>query len=151
MARYRYYLLDALNEYRSGLKLSRWLPPYGATALLVGRHHFMTFDKQFYDFAGECSYLLTSDFVNSKFSAIVNYEIHVSTVPASFSIRWKHTSGLGHLWNTLLAIGTNRVFQPNWKEEEQNDTASGGGAFPLQPPAPPLAVSFYYHCTTPHF
>lgn len=37
----------------------------------------MTFDKQFYDFAGECSYLLTSDFVNSKFSAIVNYEIHV--------------------------------------------------------------------------
>ncbi|KAJ1524178.1 hypothetical protein ONE63_010704 [Megalurothrips usitatus] len=73
--KYRYYLLDALNEYRSGLKLSRWLPPYGATALLVGRHHFMTFDKQFYDFAGECSYLLTSDFVNSKFSAIVNYEI----------------------------------------------------------------------------
>lgn len=78
--RYRYYLLDALNEYRSGLKLSRWMPPYGATALLVGRHHFMTFDKQFYDFAGECSYLLTSDFVNSKFSAIVNYEIVVSKV-----------------------------------------------------------------------
>ncbi|XP_052130121.1 uncharacterized protein LOC113204745 [Frankliniella occidentalis] len=73
--KYRYYLLDALNEYRAGVKLSRFLPPYGATALLVGRHHFMTFDKQFYDFAGECSYLLTSDFVNSKFSAIVNYEI----------------------------------------------------------------------------
>ncbi|KAK3927268.1 Apolipophorin, partial [Frankliniella fusca] len=73
--KYRYYLLDALNEYRAGIKLSRFLPPYGATAMLVGRHHFMTFDKQFYDFAGECSYLLTSDFVNSKFSAIVNYEI----------------------------------------------------------------------------
>ncbi len=34
----------------------------------------MTFDKKFYEFAGECSYLLARDFIDGKFSAVVNYD-----------------------------------------------------------------------------
>ena len=33
----------------------------------------MTFDKRFFEFAGECSYLLARDFINGKFSVVVNY------------------------------------------------------------------------------
>ncbi len=33
----------------------------------------MTFDKKFYEFAGECSYLLARDFINGHFSVVVNY------------------------------------------------------------------------------
>jgi hypothetical protein len=34
----------------------------------------MTFDKKFYEFAGECSYLLARDFIDGSFSVIANYE-----------------------------------------------------------------------------
>ncbi len=34
----------------------------------------MTFDKKFYEFAGECSYLLARDFIDGKFAVIVNYD-----------------------------------------------------------------------------
>ena len=34
----------------------------------------MTFDKKFYQFAGECSYLLARDFIDGKFSVVINYE-----------------------------------------------------------------------------
>ncbi len=33
----------------------------------------MTFDKRFYEFQGECSYLLARDFVDGNFSVVVNY------------------------------------------------------------------------------
>ena len=33
----------------------------------------MTFDKRFFEFAGECSYLLARDFINGQFSVVVNY------------------------------------------------------------------------------
>jgi len=34
----------------------------------------MTFDKQFYEFAGDCSYLLARDFIDGNFTVLVNYE-----------------------------------------------------------------------------
>ena len=43
-------------------------------ASLVGAQNFMTFDHRFYEFSGECSYLLARDFINGKFSVIVNYD-----------------------------------------------------------------------------
>lgn len=45
-----------------------------AHASIVGNQHYMTFDKKFYEFAGDCSYLLARDFVDGSFSVIVNYE-----------------------------------------------------------------------------
>ena len=40
----------------------------------MGNQHYMTFDRRFYEFAGECSYLLARDFIDGTFSVIVNYE-----------------------------------------------------------------------------
>ena len=34
----------------------------------------MTFDKNFYEFAGECSYLLARDFIDGHFYVSVNYD-----------------------------------------------------------------------------
>lgn len=42
-----------------------------AQAVILGSQHFITFDKAFYDFAGECSYLLTRDFEDGNFSVIL--------------------------------------------------------------------------------
>ncbi|GFS36266.1 vitellogenin, partial [Nephila pilipes] len=45
-----------------------FFPPYEAQAMIVDNKHFVTFDKVFYDFAGECAYLLTRDFEDGNFT-----------------------------------------------------------------------------------
>ncbi len=34
----------------------------------------MTFDKKFYEFSGECSYVLARDFIDGNFSVVANYD-----------------------------------------------------------------------------
>lgn len=34
----------------------------------------MTFDRRFFEYAGECSYLLARDFIGGTFSVVVNYD-----------------------------------------------------------------------------
>lgn len=36
--------------------------------MIVGNHHFVTYDKVFYDYAGECTYLLSRDFQDGNFT-----------------------------------------------------------------------------------
>ena len=50
------------------------LPPFGSHATVAGTQHFITFDQRHYEFAGECSYLLASDFLHDSFSVVANYE-----------------------------------------------------------------------------
>ena len=53
----------------------------------MGSQHYMTFDRRFYEFAGECSYLLARDFIDGTFSVIVNYErVQGRTVKKSLTI-----------------------------------------------------------------
>jgi hypothetical protein len=49
-------------------------PSFSAHATFAGNQHFMTFDKKFYEFSGECSYLLARDFIDGYFSVIANYQ-----------------------------------------------------------------------------
>jgi len=67
-------LLDTIYAYKPKSDVRDWVPPFKAHATLVGSQHYMTFDKQFYEFAGECSYLLARDFLDKTFSVIVNYD-----------------------------------------------------------------------------
>jgi len=55
-------------------------------ANLIGAQHFMTFDRQFYEFAGDCSYLLMRDFIGGTFSVIVNYDRAVQGRPVKKSL-----------------------------------------------------------------
>lgn len=50
-------------------------PPTNNIAMVIGKSHYITFDKKYYSFSGECSYLLASDFVTNTFSVIINYEL----------------------------------------------------------------------------
>ena len=47
---------------------------FAAHATISGNQHYMTFDKRFFEFAGECSYLLARDFIDGQFSVVVNYD-----------------------------------------------------------------------------
>jgi hypothetical protein len=64
--------MNLLAIYRP-MRIGSILPPFGSRAFVAGTQHYMTFDRRFYEFAGECSYLLASDFVRNDFSAVVNY------------------------------------------------------------------------------
>jgi hypothetical protein len=65
---------DYVYKYKpTTLDYTQWIPPFTAHAVISGSQHYMTFDKKFYEFAGECSYLLARDFINGHFSVVVNY------------------------------------------------------------------------------
>lgn len=67
-------LMDTIYAYKPRSNPRDWIPPFKAHASLVGSQHYVTFDKKFYDFAGDCSYLLARDFIDKTFSIVVNYE-----------------------------------------------------------------------------
>jgi len=69
-------LLEVIGTVSQVLRSKNVIPPFSATALVAGDSHIVTFDQTFYDFSGSdgCSYLLTSDFSQGKFSAIAHYD-----------------------------------------------------------------------------
>jgi len=67
-------LYDTFYKYKPSKDMANWIPPFKVHATLAGNQHYMTFDKRFYEFAGDCSYLLARDFLDGKFSVVVNYE-----------------------------------------------------------------------------
>ncbi|GFQ73674.1 apolipophorins, partial [Trichonephila clavata] len=56
-----------LVKFKKGADLN-FFPPYEAQAMIMNNQHFITFDKLFYDFSGECVYLLTRDFEDGNFT-----------------------------------------------------------------------------------
>jgi hypothetical protein len=67
-------MMDTIYAYKPSSEVTEWVPPFKAHASLTGSQHYMTFDKTFFEFAGECSYLLARDFIDKTFSVIVNYD-----------------------------------------------------------------------------
>ena len=65
---------DFFREFFTAISTKTVLPPFAATGMIIGDNQIMTFDKVFYDFAGNCSYLLTNDFGHDRFSVIADYE-----------------------------------------------------------------------------
>jgi hypothetical protein len=55
-------------------------------ASLTGAQHYLTFDRRFFEFAGECSYLLARDFIGGTFSVVVNYDRPVRNMPVKKSL-----------------------------------------------------------------
>merc|ERR1719431_1149770 len=53
---------DILYKYKpvaSGV--GEMIPPFSGHATVAGSQHFVTFDRRFYEFDGECSYVLARD------------------------------------------------------------------------------------------
>lgn len=73
---YSPFYYDIMDTFASlpALNIRAVLPPFGSHATVAGTQHFMTFDQRYYEFAGECSYLLVSDFFHNSFSVVANYE-----------------------------------------------------------------------------
>lgn len=66
---------DTIYKYMpASMDVRDWIPPFKSHATLAGNQHYMTFDKKFYEFSGECSYLLARDFIDGQFSVIANYQ-----------------------------------------------------------------------------
>lgn len=62
------------HDYKPFIDPSDWLPPFKAQAMLVGSQYYVTFDRQVYNFDGDCTYLLASDFLDRNFSIAVSYK-----------------------------------------------------------------------------
>ncbi|XP_048255783.1 apolipophorins-like [Haliotis rufescens] len=69
-----YSVWDTYYKFVPSVDSSTWMPPYRAYAAVVGNQHFITFDKNHFDFAGRCSYVLTRDMVDDNFTVVVNYD-----------------------------------------------------------------------------
>lgn len=78
LTNFYYQVLDTVESLKPvfDLNLRTILPPFSAYALMAGDYHYFTFDKRYFRFVGECSYLLVSDLSQSTdpFSLIVNYD-----------------------------------------------------------------------------
>ncbi|KAG8309601.1 hypothetical protein J6590_081662 [Homalodisca vitripennis] len=50
------------------------LPPFDASAQLIGGTEFFTFDRKHYSFKGSCSYILSTDVIDGNFTLVANME-----------------------------------------------------------------------------
>ncbi|XP_063971909.1 uncharacterized protein LOC135159796 [Diachasmimorpha longicaudata] len=64
------------------------LPPFKAQAMIVGHQHYVTFDDYHYDFVGNGTYLLASDFVASDFAVLISYD-NSPVVDANSTVKYK--------------------------------------------------------------
>ncbi|XP_006820902.1 apolipophorins-like [Saccoglossus kowalevskii] len=67
-------LYQFFYTFKPTLDVFNWIPPFKTHAMIVGKQHYMTFDKKFYEYAGACSYVLARDFIDGNFTVIVNYD-----------------------------------------------------------------------------
>lgn len=65
-----YKLFPSLDPYSQSNVV---FPSVSAQAMIAGTQHFMTFDRNFFEFQGSCSYLLTQDFVDRNFSLVITF------------------------------------------------------------------------------
>lgn len=65
---------DLYYDYKPYTDPAEWLPPFKSQAMLIGSKYFITFDKQFYNYKGQCTYLLARDFQDANFTLLVSYE-----------------------------------------------------------------------------
>lgn len=79
-------LIDIAYMYKPPSDPRDWIPPFKSHASLFGAQHYMTFDRRFFEFAGDCSYLLARDFIDGTFSVIVNYDRPSSRLPTKKSM-----------------------------------------------------------------
>lgn len=72
-----------------------------AHAMIAGNEHYFTFDDQIFDFASQsCNYVLAHDFIDGRFSIIVDYQQEGGQIMKSL---------------TILSNGKNIQISPNFK------------------------------------
>lgn len=70
----------SLYRYKAYMEPLNWLPPFRATAMIIGSQHFVTFDGRHLDFVGPCTYLLARDFVHNTFTIFIKYDLQPDRV-----------------------------------------------------------------------
>ena len=68
---------DFVRELLTAISTRSLLPPFSATAMIVGDNQIKTFDGRQYTFTANCSYLLLKDFNHERFSVVANFENNI--------------------------------------------------------------------------
>ena len=68
---------DFVRELLIAISTRSLLPPFSATAMIVGDNQIKTFDGRQYTFTANCSYLLLKDFNHERFSVVANFENNI--------------------------------------------------------------------------
>ncbi|KAK4871612.1 hypothetical protein RN001_015736 [Aquatica leii] len=68
-------IVNAIKSYIGESSQSLLSPPTNNIAMIIGDYNFITFDKKYFSFKGNCSYVLTAEFVTNSFGVEVNYEL----------------------------------------------------------------------------
>ncbi len=71
--RFQSDVMEAVRAVEAVLNLGHVMPPFSAHAIVTAGSTVRTFDGKMVNFAGECSYLLTSDFLHNRFSLVGHY------------------------------------------------------------------------------
>lgn len=109
------------REFFKALTSRTLLPPFAATAFIIGDNQVKTFDGKYYSFSGNCNYLLTKDFNHGRFSVVANYE---NGRRKSITIKFEedeiniHRDGKVHRNNRLLELPVS--FQDTYIHREGN-------------------------------
>lgn len=80
--------------------------------MVVGKMHYLTFDKKYYLFSGECNYLLASDFITKTFSVIINYHMENGTINKKSIEILSDDYSLKIYTNSSVALNTKEVNLP---------------------------------------
>nr|QGV11544.1 Vg4 [Tetrastichus brontispae] len=101
-----YYQFKPLTE------PSNWLPPFRAQAMIVGAHHFRTFDGRHFDFAGNCTYLVARDFIHDHFAILLQYNQSSPTLKHKFIVLvGRHAIELDVFQDSVKLLGEQQVRQ----------------------------------------
>jgi len=68
-----YSFWDTYYKYKPSSEIKEWVPPFKGQASVMHGKHFKTFDGSYFDFSGDCSYILSRDFRDAAYTIFINY------------------------------------------------------------------------------
>lgn len=78
--------------------------------MIIGSQHYVTFDGRYFDFAGNCTYLLAKDFVHDTFAVLVKYNTETEKITHQIIVLIENNAIELDLFNDVSKLLHNTIF-----------------------------------------